>query len=106
MKRVGVALLALVLVMGMIPVKADALELDVAGKAAVLMDLATGTVLYEQNPHERLAPASVSAMSMASSSVSCSFTVAVQDSSSLSSFTGSLPSPLMPLVVPVLPLPV
>ena len=30
-----------------------------AGKSAVLMDVATGTVLYESNSHERLAPASV-----------------------------------------------
>ena len=59
MKRVAVALLALVLVMGMVPGQARALELDVAGKGAVLMDIATGTVLYEKNPHERLSPASV-----------------------------------------------
>ena len=30
-----------------------------AGKSAVLMDVATGTILYESNSHERLAPASV-----------------------------------------------
>ena len=59
MKRVAVALLALILVMGMVPVRGRALELDVAGKGAVLMDIATGTVLYEKNPHERLSPASV-----------------------------------------------
>ena len=59
MKRVAVALLALVLVMGMVPVRGRALELDVAGKGAVLMDIATGTVLYEKNSHERLSPASV-----------------------------------------------
>ena len=59
MKRVAVALLALILVMGMVPVRGRALELDVAGKGAVLMDLATGTVLYEKSPHERLSPASV-----------------------------------------------
>ena len=59
MKRVWAALLALVLVMGALPAQARALDLDVAGKAAVLMDIATGTVLYEKNPHERLSPASV-----------------------------------------------
>ena len=59
MKRVAVTLLALVLVMGMIPIPTGAVELDVAGKGAVLMDVATGTVLYEKNPHERLSPASV-----------------------------------------------
>ncbi len=36
-----------------------AVELQVGGKSAVLMDLATGTVLYEQNANEPLAPASV-----------------------------------------------
>ena len=36
-----------------------AVELQVGGKSAVLMDLATGTVLYAQNANEPLAPASV-----------------------------------------------
>ena len=31
----------------------------VSAQSAVLMDVETGTVLYEQNAHERLAPASV-----------------------------------------------
>ena len=43
----------------LLPVKAGAAELEIAGKSAVLMDVATGTVLAEQNPHERLSPASV-----------------------------------------------
>lgn len=34
-------------------------SLDVQAKSAVLMDVATGTVLYEQNAHEELPPASV-----------------------------------------------
>ena len=38
---------------------ASAANLEVAGKSALLMDMATGTVLYEQNAHEKLAPASV-----------------------------------------------
>lgn len=33
--------------------------LEIAAPSAVLMDAATGTVLYEKNAHERLAPASV-----------------------------------------------
>ena len=40
-------------------VTAGAAELDVAGKSALLMDAATGKVLYEKNAHEPLAPASV-----------------------------------------------
>ena len=58
MKRVGWILTVCALV-GMLPVRGLAVELDVAGKSAVLMDAATGTVLYEQNPREALAPASV-----------------------------------------------
>ena len=34
-------------------------ELSLPGKSALLMDIATGTILYEQNAHEKLAPASV-----------------------------------------------
>ena len=40
-------------------IPASAAELNVPAKSALLMDIATGTVLYEQNAHEKLAPASV-----------------------------------------------
>ena len=50
---------ALALVVALLPMQAQAADLTVAGKSAVLMDVATGSVLYEQNPHEPLAPASV-----------------------------------------------
>ena len=56
MKRIGIFLLAVWL---LVPVRAAAVELNVKGKSALLMDVATGTVLYEQNAHEALAPASV-----------------------------------------------
>ena len=59
MKRIGAGVLMLVLMFGMLPVGVAAVELDVAGKSAVLMDVATGTVIYEKNAHERLRPASV-----------------------------------------------
>ena len=59
MKRmVGIALV-LILLIGLLPVGAGAAQLDIAAKSALLMDVATGTVLYEQNSHEALAPASV-----------------------------------------------
>ncbi len=58
MKRTGI-FLALCLLLTMLPLRANATALDVPGKSALLMDIATGTVLYEKNPHERLAPASV-----------------------------------------------
>ena len=58
MKRMCVCLV-LALLLAAVPVKAEAVELEVAGKSALLMDIATGTILYESNAHERLAPASV-----------------------------------------------
>ena len=59
MKRFLGVLAALALVFGLLPGKAQAIELEVEGKSAILMDMATGTVLYEKNAHERLSPASV-----------------------------------------------
>ena len=58
MKRVGL-IVVICLLITMLPVRAGAVELDVPGKSALLMDMATGTVLYEKNAHEKLAPASV-----------------------------------------------
>ena len=52
-------ILILVLLLSLVPGKAVAAELKVAGKSGILMDVATGTVLWESNAHERLAPASV-----------------------------------------------
>ena len=58
MKRICM-ILALVIAASLLPLQAGAVELEVNGKSALLMDVQTGTVLYESNPHERLAPASV-----------------------------------------------
>ena len=58
MKRRLPFLAAAVLLVGM-AVPAEAVDLNVGGKSAVLMDVDTGTVLYESNPHEALPPASV-----------------------------------------------
>lgn len=55
-KRIIACLLALCLLP--LPV-ARAAEPEVAAPSAILMDAATGTVLYEKNAHERLRPASV-----------------------------------------------
>ena len=59
MKRMGCMVLVLVLILGVLPRQARAVELDLDGKSALLMDVATGTILYEKNAHEALAPASV-----------------------------------------------
>ena len=58
MKRVGAICLAICLMWGL-AVPASAAPADIGGKSAVLMDIATGTVLYEKSAHEPLAPASV-----------------------------------------------
>ena len=49
-------LLAVALVL---PTAAFAVNMDIPAKSAVLMDVATGRLLYEQNAHTPLAPASV-----------------------------------------------
>ena len=47
------------LLMTAFPQRVCGAALEVAGKSAVLMDVETGTVMYESNVHEPLAPASV-----------------------------------------------
>ena len=58
MKRLGCLITVMVLVLGMLPVCVSAAP-EIEAKSALLMDVATGTVLYESNSHEALAPASV-----------------------------------------------
>ena len=58
MRKLGCMLLALMLLFSVLPAAYGA-GLEVGGKSAVLMDVATGRVLFEQNAHEPLAPASV-----------------------------------------------
>ena len=53
----GCIVLALCLILCGLPARARAVNMEIAGKSALLMDIATGTVLYEQNAHEMLAPA-------------------------------------------------
>ncbi len=57
MRKFISVLLLCALILGTVP--AHAAGPEVAGKAALLMDAATGTILYEKNAHEKLAPASV-----------------------------------------------
>ena len=59
MRKIGCVVLVIVLLVGFLPTAAQAVDLNVAGKSALLMDAATGTILYEKNAHEKLAPASV-----------------------------------------------
>ena len=59
MKRAVWLVMVVVLVVGLLPMQTMAAELEVPGKSAILMDVATGTVLFENNSHAKLAPASV-----------------------------------------------
>ena len=59
MKRLGWSIVVVFLVIGLLPVGAAGAAPEVPAKSAVLMDVATGTLLYESNAHEPLAPASV-----------------------------------------------
>ena len=59
MKRLALLLLVCSLSISLLPLPAQAAGLEVEAKSAVLMDVATGTVLFESNAHEALAPASV-----------------------------------------------
>ena len=57
-KRIWTIILVAVLLLG-VPMPAQATDLQLDAPSAVLMDLETGTVLYEVNAREKLAPASV-----------------------------------------------
>jgi len=59
MKRLICVFAAACLLLGYVPYGVQAVDLDVPAKSALLMDIQTGTVLYAQNEHEPLAPASV-----------------------------------------------
>lgn len=59
MKRWLGIILVFCLLLGVLPVTAHAAGPEVKAKSALLMDIASGTVLYEQDAHKPLAPASV-----------------------------------------------
>ena len=58
MKRVLAAVFVVCMMVGLLPVVGAATE-EVPAKSAVLMEVSTGKVLYEQNAHQPLPPASV-----------------------------------------------
>ena len=58
MKRI-ICLCLLCSLLAVMAVPVGAVDMDLPVKSAVLLDAATGTILYEQNPHQSLAPASV-----------------------------------------------
>ena len=59
MKRWIGALLAAVTMAAMLPVRAAAVEIPITSKSAVLMEKTTGEILFAQNEHDPMPPASV-----------------------------------------------
>ena len=60
MKRLGSVILVICLLAAVLPTGVQGVAaLEIPAKSAVLMDVATGTLLYESNAHTPLAPASV-----------------------------------------------
>ena len=59
MRRMAGLWAVLLLVLALTPVQAGAVELPIRAEAALLMEKETGQVLYAQNEHEALEPASV-----------------------------------------------
>lgn len=59
MKRFGCAMLCTCLCLGLLSLHPAAAPLEVPAKSALLMEASTGKILFENNAHEKLAPASV-----------------------------------------------
>jgi len=59
MKRIQCMVIVLGLLAALLPGRVQGVEMDIPAKSALLMDAATGTILYEQESHTPLAPASV-----------------------------------------------
>ena len=59
MKKLIGALLAALCLLALLPATADAVELPLTSRAALLMEKTTGQILFAQNEHEALEPASV-----------------------------------------------
>ena len=59
MKKLIGALLAVLCLLALLPTTADAVELPLTSRAALLMEKTTGQILFAQNEHEALEPASV-----------------------------------------------
>ena len=58
-RRTICLLTAMLCALGLYPAQAEAVELPITSRAALLMERSTGQVLFAQNEHEQLEPASV-----------------------------------------------
>ncbi len=61
LKRIGIYLLMIIILFKLVVVKAD-MNLIPNAKAGLLMEVSTGTILYEKNSHEKLSVASMTKM--------------------------------------------
>ena len=59
MKRTITLFVVFIVLFAVFPLQTKAAELELPAKSAILMDVTTGTILYEQNSHDSLPPASV-----------------------------------------------
>ena len=59
MKRTITLLVVFIVLFAVFPLQTKAADMQLPAKSALLMDVTTGTVLYEQNSHDSLPPASV-----------------------------------------------
>ena len=59
MKRVLCLAVAVLMAVGCLPLRVHAVEMDIPAKGVLLMDVNTGTILYEQDSHQALPIASV-----------------------------------------------
>ena len=59
MKRIGWLLVTVSILLSTLPLYAHGADLQLPAKSALLMDVATGTILYEEDAHTPLPPASV-----------------------------------------------
>ena len=86
MKKLMGALLAALCVLALLPRTAGAVELPLTSRAALLMEKTTGEILFAQNEHEALDPASVARLFICSTNSSVT-----PDTFSASATAASLP---------------
>ena len=62
MKKLLCCMITILCFVPMIPVRAEGLKLAENAKSAILLEASTGHIIYENNSHEKLAPASMTKM--------------------------------------------
>lgn len=62
MKKVVCLLMTLLLMIPLLPVRAEELKLAESAKSAIMLEVSTGEIIFEKNAHEKLPPASMTKM--------------------------------------------